>query len=144
MRHPGVPQDRKTVLCEMAQIEKNGCGCVWAVPWFTQAREAICFCNFLVVTVLIDLLMGLCAGAVFHGRVPGNSPCALMGRFPCLMALFLTLVGPSVFPLENPLENSPPSDTKLLLTKIYSEINIFEKLRISRVISGKSLSFPEI
>ena len=37
-----------------------------------------------------------------------------------------------------------PSDTKLLLTKNYSEIIIFEKLRISRVISGKSLSFPEI
>ena len=40
--------------------------------------------------------------------------------------------------------NVIPSDTKLLLTKNYSEIIIFEKLRISRVISGKSLSFPEI
>ena len=39
---------------------------------------------------------------------------------------------------------SVPSDTKLLLTKNYFEIFIFEKLRISRVISGKSLSFPEI
>ena len=39
---------------------------------------------------------------------------------------------------------SLPSDTKLLLTKNYFEIIIFEKLRISRVISGKSLSFPEI
>ena len=37
-----------------------------------------------------------------------------------------------------------PSDTKLLLTKNYFEIIIFEKLRISRVISGKSLSFLEI
>ena len=37
-----------------------------------------------------------------------------------------------------------PSDTKLLLTKNYSEIIIFEKLRISRVLSGKRLSFPEI
>ena len=37
-----------------------------------------------------------------------------------------------------------PSDTKLLLTKTYFEIIIFEKLRISRVISGKGLSFLEI
>ena len=37
-----------------------------------------------------------------------------------------------------------PSDTKLLLTKNYSEIIIFEKLRISRVISRKSLLFLEI
>ena len=37
-----------------------------------------------------------------------------------------------------------PSDTKLLLTKNYSKIIIFEKLRISRVISRKSLSFLEI
>ena len=37
-----------------------------------------------------------------------------------------------------------PSDTKILLTKNYFEISIFEKLRISHVISGKSLSFPEI
>ena len=36
------------------------------------------------------------------------------------------------------------TDTKLLLTKNYSEIIIFEKLRISRVISWKSLSFLEI
>ena len=39
---------------------------------------------------------------------------------------------------------SLPSDTKLLLTKKYSEINIFEKLRISYVIPWKSPSFPEI
>ena len=32
-----------------------------------------------------------------------------------------------------------PSDTKWLLTIKYSEIIVFEKLRISRVISGKSL-----
>ena len=37
-----------------------------------------------------------------------------------------------------------PSDTKLLLTKNYFEKIIFEKLRISRVISGKSQSFPEM
>ena len=37
-----------------------------------------------------------------------------------------------------------PSDTKLLLTKNYSEIIIFEKLRISYVIPWKSASFPEI
>ena len=37
-----------------------------------------------------------------------------------------------------------PSDTKFLLTKKYSKIIIFEKLRISRVISRKSLSFLEI
>ena len=39
---------------------------------------------------------------------------------------------------------SVPSDTKLLLTKNYFEIILFDKSRISRVISGKSLSFPEI
>ena len=39
---------------------------------------------------------------------------------------------------------SLPSDTKLLLTKNYSEINIFEELRISYVIPWKSPSFPEI
>ena len=37
-----------------------------------------------------------------------------------------------------------PSDTKFLLTKKYSEIIIFEELQISRVISGKSLSLPDI
>ena len=37
-----------------------------------------------------------------------------------------------------------PSDTKLLLTKNYSKIIIFEKLRISRVIPRKSPSFPKI
>ena len=42
------------------------------------------------------------------------------------------------------LANRVPSDTKLLLTKNYSKIIIFEKLRISRVISRKSLSFLEI
>ena len=42
-------------------------------------------------------------------------------------------------------DTSPlPSDTKLLLTKSYFEIIIFEKLRTSRVISGKSLSFLDI
>ena len=37
-----------------------------------------------------------------------------------------------------------PSDTKLLLTKNYSEIIIFGKLRISRVISWKCLYFMDI
>ena len=37
-----------------------------------------------------------------------------------------------------------PSDTKLLLTKSYFEIIIFERFWFSRVISGKSMSFPEI
>ena len=45
---------------------------------------------------------------------------------------------------ESATNGTLPSDTKLLLTKNYSEIIIFEKLRISRVISGKSLSFTEI
>ena len=36
-----------------------------------------------------------------------------------------------------------PSDTKLLLTKNYFEIIIFQKLRISRVIPRKSHFFPE-
>ena len=45
--------------------------------------------------MLIDLLMGLFRGAVFHhGGVPENCPLALMGRFPS----FPTLIGnvPSV------------------------------------------------
>ena len=37
-----------------------------------------------------------------------------------------------------------PSDTKVLLTKNYSKIIIFEKLRIPYVIPWKSLSFQEI
>ena len=37
-----------------------------------------------------------------------------------------------------------PADTKLLLTKHYSKIIIFEKLRISRVIPRKSPSFPKV
>ena len=41
-------------------------------------------------------------------------------------------------PLKSVFYLNVPSDTKLLLTKIYSEMNIFEKLRISRVISGNS------
>ena len=49
---------------------------------------------------------------------------------------FFTFIGLFLSPI--------PSDTKLLLTKNYFEIIIFEKLRISRVISGKSLSFLEI
>ena len=43
---------------------------------------------------VIDLLMGLFRGAVFHhGGVPENCPLALMGRFPSLMGRFLTLMG---------------------------------------------------
>ena len=59
--------------------------------------------------------MSLFRGAVFHhGGVPENCPLALMGRFQSLMGRFPTLMGrlpecPNgpVFPLENPLENSP-------------------------------------
>ena len=40
--------------------------------------------------------------------------------------------------------NCLPSDTKLLLTKKYSEIIIFGKLRISRVIPWKCLPFLDI
>ena len=42
--------------------------------------------------------------------------------------------------LEEEVSNPLPSDTKLLLTKNYFEIIIFEKLRIPRVISGKKVS----
>ena len=43
---------------------------------------------------IIDLLMGLFRGAVFHhGGVPENSPLTLMGRFPSLMGRFPTLMG---------------------------------------------------
>ena len=47
----------------------------------------------------------------------------------------------SRFPLSS---GRIPSDTKLVLTKIYSEIIIFENLRISYVIPRKSPSFQEI
>ena len=48
-------------------------------------------CHFVVV---IDLLMGLFRGAVFHhGGVPENCPKALMGRFPSLMGRLPTLMG---------------------------------------------------
>ena len=43
---------------------------------------------------IIDLLMSLLKGAVFHhGGVPENCPLALMGRFLSLMGRFLTLMG---------------------------------------------------
>ena len=43
---------------------------------------------------VIDLLMGLFRGAVFHGGgVPENSPLALTGLSPSLMGRFLTLMG---------------------------------------------------
>ena len=43
---------------------------------------------------VIDLLMRLFRGAVFHrGGVPKNSPLVLMGRFPSLMGRFPTLMG---------------------------------------------------
>ena len=44
---------------------------------------------------IIDLLMGLFRGAVFHhGGVPENCPLVLMGRFRSLMGRFPTLMGP--------------------------------------------------
>ena len=50
------------------------------------------------------------------------------------------------FPLSQkpPFGNPLPSDTKLLLTKNYSEIIILGKLRISRVIPWKCRSFLDI
>ena len=43
---------------------------------------------------IIDPLMGLFRGAVFHlTGVPENCPLALMGRFPSLMGRFLSLMG---------------------------------------------------
>ena len=65
---------------------------------------------------------------------------ASLGARACVQVLCVQKTRRSAFAFLSPL----PSDTKLLLTKNYSEIIIFEKLRISRVISGKSLSFPEI
>ena len=53
--------------------------------------------------------------------------------------LFLLLSGRPPEPVSD-----LPSGTKSLLTKNYFEIITFEKLRISHVISGKSLSFREI
>ena len=51
--------------------------------------------------------------------------------------------GGAIPPLKKGI-SAIPSDTKLLLTKNYFEIIIFKNLRISRVISGKSLSFLKI
>ena len=79
--------------------------------------------SFSWFPVFIDLLMGVFRGAVFHhGGVPENSPLAL-GAFPVLNGPFSDLNGPfprlpewavfhrlpyrAVFPLANPLENSP-------------------------------------
>ena len=59
---------------------------------------------------IIDLLVGLIRGAAFrHDEVPGNSPLALMGRFPFLMGRFLTLMGRFRTCLNGPfsLQNSP-------------------------------------
>ena len=51
-------------------------------------------CEVEKAPIVIDLLMGLFRGAVFHrGGVPENSPLTLMGRFPFLMGRFLTLMG---------------------------------------------------
>ena len=45
-------------------------------------------------SLVIDLLMDLFRGAVFHhGQVHENCPLALMGRFPSLMGRFPTLMG---------------------------------------------------
>ena len=80
--------------------------------------------------------MGLFRGAVFdHGSVPENCPLASMGRFPSLMGRFPTLMGrfprmPSraVFPLENPLKNSP-------LRKGHQEVLDFQSV-LSLLIRG--------
>ena len=56
------------------------------------------------MSVIIDLLMGLFRGAVFHhGGVPENCPLALMGRFPSSMGPFLTLMGRFPECLNGPL-----------------------------------------
>ena len=48
-------------------------------------------------------LNGPFRGAVFHhGGVPGNSPLALMGRFPSLMGRFLTSMGRFTECLDGP------------------------------------------
>ena len=58
----------------------------------------------------------------------------------------LKITGPALSRINSVIisARTVPSDTKLLLPKNYFEIIFFEKLRISRVISGKSLSFLEI
>ena len=47
-----------------------------------------------MVTIIIDLLMGLFRGAAFHhAGVPANCSLVLMGRFPSLMGHFPTSMG---------------------------------------------------
>ena len=75
----------------------------------------------------------------FRGAVStGGSPLDFLCLFSSIYVQFS-----KTSPLKSG-ESSEKSSTKLLLAKNYSEIIIFEKLRFSRVISGKSLSFPEI
>ena len=52
------------------------------------------FGNLFRTQRIIDLLMGLFRGAIFHhGGVPEKCPLALMGRFRSLMGRFPTLMG---------------------------------------------------
>ena len=90
----------------------------------------------------IDLLMGLFKGAVFdHGRLPENSPLALMGRFPSLMGLFSDLNGQfprmpcwAVFPLENsPLRKGALRGSRL------ARIDSRESPRFALRIAGPSI-----
>ena len=113
--------------------------------------------SYLVHTPHVPFFMLILVGLEAHGAL--SFPGATWDRFRCTVepspghircrcwqalqhierssrAIVVCIAGPSLLKL--------PSDTKLLLTKNYSEIIIFEKLRISYVISGKSHSFPEI
>ena len=65
--------------------------------------------------IFIDFLVGLLEGAVLHhAGLPEICPLAsmgrflsLMGRFPSSMGRFPECLNGAVFPLKNPLENSP-------------------------------------
>ena len=64
----------------------------------SKKKKSKPFCTLVVARLssskIIDLLMGLPRGTVFHhGGVPENSPLTLMGCFPSLMGRFPTLMG---------------------------------------------------
>ena len=81
----------------------------------------------------------------FRGAFQKNDTCFPL--FCCVCDLWTSVTFARVqgeVPRELPGAREIPSDTKLLLTKNYFEIIIFGKLRISRVISWKCLSFLDI
>ena len=82
------------------------------------------------VKKIIDLLMGLFGGAVFHdGVCPKNCPLALMGRFPSLLGRPPSLMDMGRFPSCRPPGKQPIKKTgiKRFLNKTYKSSKNVEK-----------------